>query len=212
MLSSVNSISGSISISGVKLFFQRDFFSVLSVHRLIHKLLHPHFHDTMNINALARQTLINAGGLLEMTVFPIRYAMEWSATSYKDWVSLNKHSLRNAVEDSNSSHGLRLLIQDYPFAVDGLEIWSAIKTWVGDYFVNFGQYPYGGYPPNPEKAYLKTITSQLQSVLGISLIEIVSRHLSNEVFLGQRDTAEWTTDMEAIKAFGRFGKKLEEIE
>ncbi|KAM7469432.1 hypothetical protein LguiA_007615 [Lonicera macranthoides] len=65
---------------------------------------------------------------------------------------------------------------------------------------------------NPEKAYLKTITSQLQSVLGISLIEILSRLSSDEVFLGQRDTAEWTTDMEAIKAFGRFGKKLEEIE
>ncbi|KAM7473807.1 hypothetical protein LguiB_021050 [Lonicera macranthoides] len=154
-----------------------------------------------------------------------------------------------AVEDSNSPHGLRLLIQDYPFAVDGLEIWSAIKTWVGDYCscyytkltkwfkkttmsspswkkcgkrvmatkstsptVNFRQYPYGGYPPNSKKAYLKTITSQLQSVLGISLIEILSRHSSDEVFLGQKDAAEWTTDMEAIKAFGRFGKKLEEIE
>ena len=58
----------------------------LSVLHPIHKLLHPHFRDTMNINALARQTLINAGGLLEMTVFPTRYAMEWSAASYKDWV------------------------------------------------------------------------------------------------------------------------------
>ncbi|KAM7473810.1 hypothetical protein LguiB_021053 [Lonicera macranthoides] len=44
----------------------------LSVLHAIHKLLHPHFRDTMNINALARQTLINAGGLLEMTVFPTR--------------------------------------------------------------------------------------------------------------------------------------------
>lgn len=203
-----------------------------------------------------------------------------------------------AVEDSKSPHGLRLIIEDYPYAVDGLEIWSAIKTWVEDYCsfyyktdqtvlqdselqswwkdvrekghgdkkdapwwpkmgtraelietctiiiwvasalhaaVNFGQYPYGGYLPsrpgmsrrfipkpgtpeydelksNPEKTFLKTITSQLQSILGLSLIEILSRHTADEVFLGQRETPEWTKDEEALKAFGRFGKKLEEIE
>ncbi|KAM7469433.1 hypothetical protein LguiA_007616 [Lonicera macranthoides] len=88
----------------------------LSVLHPIHKLLHPHFHDTMNIKALARQTLINAGGLLEMTVFPTRYAMEWSAASYKDWVFLEQVLLaelikrRMAVEDLNSPHGLRLPI------------------------------------------------------------------------------------------------------
>lgn len=38
-----------------------------------------------------------------------------------------------AVRDESSPHGLRLLIEDYPFAVDGLEIWSAIETWVRDY-------------------------------------------------------------------------------
>lgn len=57
----------------------------LSVLHPIHKLLHPHFRDTMNINALARQTLINAGGLLEKTVFPDKYAMELSCNMYKEW-------------------------------------------------------------------------------------------------------------------------------
>lgn len=203
-----------------------------------------------------------------------------------------------AVEDSSSPHGVRLLIEDYPYAVDGLEIWAAIRTWVEDYCtlyyktdeivqkdvelqawwkelqekghgdkkdepwwpkmqtrkelidsctiiiwvasalhaaVNFGQYPYGGYLPNrpstsrrfipeistpeydelksnPEKAFLKTITSQMQSVLGISLVEILSRHSSDEVFLGQRDSPEWTADAEALKAFKMFGDRLTEIE
>lgn len=58
----------------------------LSVLHPIFKLLHPHFRDTMNINALARQILINAGGVLENTVFPAKYAMEMSAVSYKNWV------------------------------------------------------------------------------------------------------------------------------
>lgn len=58
----------------------------LSVLHPIYKLLHPHFRDTMNINALARQILINAGGVLENTVFPAKYAMEMSAVIYKNWV------------------------------------------------------------------------------------------------------------------------------
>lgn len=38
-----------------------------------------------------------------------------------------------AVKDPCAPHGLRLVIKDYPYAVDGLEIWNAIKTWVHNY-------------------------------------------------------------------------------
>lgn len=38
-----------------------------------------------------------------------------------------------AVEDPNSPHGLKLTIEDYPFANDGLILWDIIKEWVSDY-------------------------------------------------------------------------------
>jgi lipoxygenase len=46
-----------------------------------------------------------------------------------------------AVEDPSAPHGLKLTIEDYPFANDGLLLWDAIKEWVSDY-VNH-------YYPNP---------------------------------------------------------------
>lgn len=58
----------------------------LSVIHPIYKLLHPHFRDTMNVNAVARQILISAGGALESTVFPAKYSLEMSSKIYKNWV------------------------------------------------------------------------------------------------------------------------------
>ncbi|KAK9096532.1 hypothetical protein Sjap_022029 [Stephania japonica] len=39
-----------------------------------------------------------------------------------------------AEDNPNAEHGLKLAIQDYPFAnADGLILWDAIKEWVSDY-------------------------------------------------------------------------------
>uniref|UniRef100_A0A0R0G523 Lipoxygenase domain-containing protein n=1 Tax=Glycine max TaxID=3847 RepID=A0A0R0G523_SOYBN len=151
------------------------------------------------------------------------------------------------LKDPSAPHGVQLLIEDYPYASNGLEIWDAIKSWVEEYVsfyyksaeelqkdpelqawwkelvemghgdfkdkpwwqkmqtreelveafatliwiasalhaaVNFGQYPYG------------------ETLIDLTVIEILSRHASDEFYLGQRDG----------EAFKRFGKNLEEIE
>ncbi|KAG4380825.1 hypothetical protein GLYMA_15G026500v4 [Glycine max] len=277
----------------------------LSVVHPIYKLLFPHYRDTMNINSLARKSLVNADGIIEKTFLWGRYSLEMSAVIYKDWVFTDQ-ALPNdlvkrgvAVKDPSAPHGVRLLIEDYPYASDGLEIWDAIKSWVEEYVsfyyksdeelqkdpelqawwkelvevghgdlkdkpwwqkmqtreelveasatliwiasalhaaVNFGQYPYGGlilnrptisrrFMPekgspeydalakNPEKEFLKTITGKKETLIDLTIIEILSRHASDEFYLGQRDGGDyWTSDAGPLEAFKRFGKNLEEIE
>lgn len=48
-----------------------------------------------------------------------------------------------AVEDPAAEHGLRLTIEDYPFANDGLLVWSAIKQWVQDFVSHYYPDPAG---------------------------------------------------------------------
>ncbi|KAG8646336.1 hypothetical protein MANES_10G148800v8 [Manihot esculenta] len=48
----------------------------------IFRLLHPHFRYTMEINALARESLINAGGIIESSFSPGKYSMELSSVAY----------------------------------------------------------------------------------------------------------------------------------
>jgi len=58
----------------------------LSVLHPVHKLLFPHYRDTMNINALARRSLINADGIIENSFLGGKYAMEMSSAVYKHWM------------------------------------------------------------------------------------------------------------------------------
>lgn len=113
-----------------------------------------------------------------------------------------------------------------------------IIIWIASAFhaaLNVGQYPYAGYYPNrptisrcfmpepgtveydelesnPDLAYFKIIASQFVALIGVSLIEILSRHATDEAYLGQRDTPEWTSDSAPLKAFQHFRERLIQIE
>lgn len=51
----------------------------------IHRLLDPHFKDTMHINALARNFLICSGGVLEKILQLGKNSMDYSSELYKKW-------------------------------------------------------------------------------------------------------------------------------
>lgn len=105
----------------------------------LHVLLSPHFKDTMNINAMARASLLHCNDIVEKLFTPGRYCGEISSAAYKGWrfdqEALPKDLLKRGVAevDPNSKHGLKLTIEDYPFAVDALELWAAIQRWVSEY-------------------------------------------------------------------------------
>ncbi|KAG6482214.1 lipoxygenase 6, chloroplastic-like isoform X1 [Zingiber officinale] len=110
----------------------------------VFKLLHPHMRYTLEINALARQSLINGGGIIENCFSPGKYAMELSSAAYKslwrfDMEALPADLLRRgmAVEDPSMPCGVKLVIEDYPYAADGLLVWSAIEEWVKDYIIHY---------------------------------------------------------------------------
>ncbi|XP_050221913.1 linoleate 13S-lipoxygenase 2-1, chloroplastic-like [Mercurialis annua] len=112
----------------------------LSVMHPIYRLLHPHFRYTMEINALAREALVNAGGIIESAFSPGKYCMEMSSVIYGKLWRFDQEALPQdlisrgmAVEDPSSPHGVKLTIEDYPYASDGLLLWDAIKSWVSEY-------------------------------------------------------------------------------
>ncbi|XP_058199413.1 linoleate 13S-lipoxygenase 2-1, chloroplastic-like [Rhododendron vialii] len=116
----------------------------LSVIHPIFRLLHPHFRYTMEINALAREALINANGIIEASFSPAKYSIELSSAAYDlQWrfdhqaLPADLISRGMAVEDPTAPHGLKLTIEDYPFANDGLILWDAIKQWVTDYVKHY---------------------------------------------------------------------------
>ncbi|EEC78940.1 hypothetical protein OsI_19383 [Oryza sativa Indica Group] len=277
----------------------------LSAMHPIHKLLDPHFKDNMQINTLARSILLNAGGLLEKTMYPGKYSMEMSSDIYAHW-RFTEQSLPNdlikrgmASRDPKARGGVSLHIEDYPYAVDGIDVWLAIEGWVRSYCdhfyhadaavagdaelqawwddvrrvghgdrqgdaacwldldtvaglvetlstliwtasalhaaVNFGQYGYAGYPPNrptrcrrfvplpgspemaqleadPGRFFLETVPDRFTATLGIALIEVLSNHTSDEVYLGQRATSTWTDDGEVLLLLDRFRDELRRVE
>ncbi|KAE8726092.1 Linoleate 13S-lipoxygenase 2-1 [Hibiscus syriacus] len=110
----------------------------------IYRLLHPHFRYTMETNALGRQFLISADGIMESNFNAGKYCVELSSLAYgQEWrfdhqaLPADLISRGMAVEDPSAPHGLSLAIKDYPYANDGLILWDAIKQWISEYVSHY---------------------------------------------------------------------------
>lgn len=65
----------------------------LSVMHPVFKLLKPHMKHTLQINALAREALINAGGIIESDFSPGKYSTQIFSAAYRDWWRFDMEAL-----------------------------------------------------------------------------------------------------------------------
>lgn len=111
----------------------------LSVLHPLYVLLFPHFKDTMSANSAARESFLNSNGPIEKGFTTGKYSNEVSSLEYKRWQfdeqALPKDLIKRGMAEKHEQgkHGLKLAIEDYPYAVDGLELWEAIEKWVVEY-------------------------------------------------------------------------------
>ncbi|XP_022776281.1 lipoxygenase 6, chloroplastic isoform X2 [Durio zibethinus] len=111
------------------------------------KYVYTHGHDATThwIWKLAKAHVCsNDAGVHQLVNHcPGKYAMELSSAAYESWrfdmEALPADLIRRgmAVEDPSVPGGVKLVIEDYPYAADGLLIWSAIKEWVESYVEHF---------------------------------------------------------------------------
>jgi hypothetical protein len=120
--------------------------AIIAGHRHLSKLhplmqlLHPHFKHTITVNSTARMNLLPCNGTIEQIYTPREYVVRMASAYYRDnWtfsgIALPTDLINRgmAEADPEAKFGLKLAIEDYPYAADGLELWNAMKKWHKEY-------------------------------------------------------------------------------
>ncbi|KAJ6401580.1 hypothetical protein OIU84_016889 [Salix udensis] len=169
------------------------------------------------------------------------WVTDYCSLFYKDDYSVNSDVEIQAwwSEIQNAGHGDKRNEAGWYKMTTLLDLIQALTTliWIASGLhasVNFGQYAYAGYPLNrpmlcrkfipregtkefaeflrdPDKYYLSMLPGRFQMSLAIALIEVLSTHTSDEVYLGQRPLLE-CTDNGVQQKFSKFNEHLHEIE
>ena len=101
----------------------------------IYKLLSPHFRYTMAINARARATLINDGGIIAKAFgiggAGMKELLKRASTAYSvDWTNIKKYVKQRGVDNPDQLPG-------YYYRDDGLKVFAAFEEYVSDVVNSF---------------------------------------------------------------------------
>jgi len=94
----------------------------------LYKLLRPHFHYTIAINAKARARLVQAGGHIENAFFTGQFSMETSQDFYDLFWDFRKQALPVDLEERGVAS--KEVVAEYPYRDDGLDIWYCIEKYL----------------------------------------------------------------------------------
>ena len=67
---------------------------------------------------------------------------------------------------------------------------------------------------DPDEYFLKTVSTPFQATLVMAILEVLSKHAKNEVYVGQINgsTPEWADDNGIAEAFNRLSSRLVQVE
>ncbi|KAL7140393.1 hypothetical protein ABFS83_09G117700 [Erythranthe nasuta] len=206
----------------------------LSAMHPIFKLLDPHMRYTLEINALARQSLISVDGVIESCFTPGRYCMELSAAAYKNFWRFDQEGLpADLIRRGMAVPDPTLATPDDLTSILTTLIWLASAQHAA---LNFGQYPYGGYVPNrpplvrrlipdendpeyavflsdPQKYFFSALPSLLQATKFMAVVDTLSTHSPDEEYLGERHHQSiWSGDARVIESFYEFSAEMGRVE
>ncbi|CAN6318753.1 unnamed protein product [Urochloa humidicola] len=91
------------------------------------------------VKVTERRMATSSVAYTKSSIWQSKYGLEMSSKAYTNWnfteLALPADLIKRSVArgDPKSPEKLELLIKDYPYAVDGLDMWMAIKKWVCDY-------------------------------------------------------------------------------
>lgn len=122
----------------------RVFMLVIATHRQLSELhpiktlIKPFFKDTLSINSAARLALVNAEGVVESHFSIGNYAFQLGSKGYGalwrfDHMGIPENLISRGMAERTADGSLKLVLEDYPWAKDGLEIWDALYGWVSSY-------------------------------------------------------------------------------
>nr|GEW85479.1 linoleate 13S-lipoxygenase 2-1, chloroplastic-like [Tanacetum cinerariifolium] len=108
------------------------------------ELTRPPNNGKPHLSATGYGLIVLLDGIIESSFSPRKYSMQLSSDAYAQKWRFDHEALPAdlisrgmAVEDESAPHGIKLTIEDYPFANDGLLLWDAIKQWATAYINHY---------------------------------------------------------------------------
>ncbi|GJU30002.1 linoleate 13S-lipoxygenase 3-1, chloroplastic [Tanacetum coccineum] len=184
---------------------------ILSAHRQLsamhqtYKLLDPHMRYTLEINAIARQNLLNADGVIEQGFTPGRYC----AAAYKHWRFDLEGLPVDLIRRGMAVPGPTLNFGHYPYGGYIPNRPPRMRRLIPDE----NDPEYASFLEDTAKIISLALPRKYVTVDKKYVVDTLSTHSPDEEYIGERQQRDtWSGDAEMVEAFYRFASEIQRIE